>query len=296
MKELASKRSGAGLSPAARTAVAAALASAATACCVIVLWSVLPTTPSSPALVFLPLMLMPLVIAGVVWATARRAIEESLDPVIEALSRLAAHDFVPSRQPGATSETARLMLAVEDCRAALEERHRATKVHSAVARLMGAGISSLSKGDFSARISLELPEPYRAFRDEFNTAMEDLQTRFDGLDGAGERLQRHRQEIDEAAGQLMRRACKLAERVDAELLAMEAHSVDEALRMAKHLIGGVAVAAQRNVEASRTFATLAERIGNEAGRLLPAGDDGTMQGEAAAMPAATMPARISSAA
>lgn len=296
MNEQASSRSGAGLSPAARTAVAAALACAATACCVIVLWSILPATPGSPGIIFLPLMLMPLVVAGVVWATAQRAIESSLDPAIEALTRLAAHDFASSREPGATAETARLILAIEDCRAALEERHRATKVHAAVARLMGAGISNIANGDFSARISLELPEPYRAFRDEFNTVMEDLQTRLGRLDGAGERLKRHRQEIDEAAGQLMRRATKLAERVDAELLAMEGHSADEALRMARHLIGGVAVAAQRNVDASRTFAMLAERIGEEAGRLGSVADDGTMRAAAPAMPAATIPARISSAA
>lgn len=305
MGKRASHGPGGRLSPAARTAVAAALAGAATSCGVIVLWGVLPDARASLALVVLPLILMPLAVAAAAWSVAHRAMEASLKPAVESLERIAAQDFSAPVAPAACGETARLAEALESCRAALAERNGAGKVHAAVARLMGAAIGGLAEGDLSKRITVELPQPYRAFRDDFNAAMEALQARSDELGDLGGRLREREREIGEAAAQLLRRAEKLAERIEAEQHAIEAsEDPEEILRRARHMMGGVAVAAQRNIEAAGRFSELGLLVAREAQRLAELAQGPEAEGKEAAarpaesprMPAADFPARIVTAA
>src|SRR5690606_14920709 len=171
----------------------------------------------------------------------------SVDRAVESLERIAANDLGAPTTLGASGEMAALALALERCRIALGERQRANKIHASVARVMGMAIGRLAEGDFSARISVELPPPYQLFGNDFNEAMERL------LAPSGEAAQRLRgrsEEIAKAAENLRRRAAKLAERIDTDLAAIDrdALSPEDALRTACHTLGGAGVAARRNIE------------------------------------------------
>lgn len=293
------------LSPATRIAIAAGGISAAVACCTVILWSFSAGAGTSFALVALPMILMPIAVAATAWTTAHRAIAASLEPAIESLDRIAQNDFTLPAAPFVDGETADLGAAIERCRSGLEGRQRSGKVHAAVARLMGAAMGSLADGDLSRRVTLDLPEPYRAFRDDFNTTMGRLETAFATLTTSSVRLASHQQAIDEAAVRLKRRAEKLAERIDTELLAIEnCDDREEMLQRVRHIMGGVAVAARRNMEAADGFSEIGRLVEREAtalgefNRAGSASDDETDQsGETELrMPSPTMPARIHSAA
>lgn len=305
MRKRASQRPERPLSPATRIAIAAGGSAAAAACCVVLLWSVSAGTGASFALVALPLIAMPVIVAATTWTAAHRAIAASLEPAIENLERMAGHDLSPPAAPFAGCETAGLGAALERCRAALEGRQRAGKVHAAVARFMGAAVSSLANGDLSRRVTLELPEPYRAFRDDFNASMERLETVSGTVTGSGIRLAAHQQEIDAAAAQLKRRAQKLAERIDAELEAIgNCDDREDLLEKVRHIMGGVAVAARRNIAAAERFSQLGLLVQHEAtaladvGGVTPVSDPATAEGDEPAprLPAATKLLRIHSAA
>lgn len=293
------------LSPATRIAIAAGGVSAAVACCVVILWSFSAEAGTSLALIALPLIAMPIVVAATAWTSAHRAIAASLEPAIEGLERIAQNDFTLPAAPFADSETAGLGAAIERCRSGLEGRQRAGKVHAAVARLMGAAIGGLAGGDLSRRVTLDLPEPYRAFRDDFNTTMERLEIAFATLTTSSTHLASHRQEIDAAASRLGQRAQKLAERIDIELLAIEScDDREEMLQRVRHFMGGIAVAARRNMEAAERFSEIGRLMQEEAtalallGSRSPTSDEpGNEPGDTTArLPAATAPVRIHSAA
>lgn len=305
MRKRATQRPVGRLSPATRIATAAGGVAAAAACCAALLWSVSAGTSPSFALVALPLIAMPVLVAATAWTAAHRAIAASLDPAIANLERMAEHDFSLPAAPFADSETAGLGAAIERCRAALEGRQRAGKVHAAVARLMGAAVSSLAQGDLSRRVMLDLPEPYRDFRDDFNESMERLEAVFGTITGSGARLAAHQQEIDAAAAQLKRRAERLAERIDAELEAIEnCDDREDVLEKVRHIMGGVAVAARRNIAAAERFSQLGLLVQKEVtaladvGGVAPVSDTATTDGDEPTirLPAATVPPRIHSAA
>jgi methyl-accepting chemotaxis protein len=305
MRTRASQERHISMSPATRIAIAAGGVSAAVACCTVILWSFSAEAGTSFALIALPLISMPIVVAATAWTTAHRAIAASLEPAIESLQRIAQNDFTLPAAPFADSETAGLGAAIERCRSGLEGRQRAGKVHAAVARLMGAAIGSLADGDLSRRVTLDLPEPYRAFRDDFNATMDRLEAAFATLTTSSTRLAAHQQEIDAAAVQLRRRAEKLAERIDVELLAIETcDDREEMLQRVRHILGGIAVAAKRNMEAAERFSTLGRLVEREAAALatlecanLASPNLTDQQGETELrIPPATVPARIHSAA
>lgn len=293
------------MSPATRIAIAAGGVSAAVACCTVILWSFSAGAGTSFAVIALPLIAMPIVVAATAWTSAHRAIASSLEPAIEGLERIAQNDFTLPAAPFADSETAGLGAAIERCRSGLEGRQRAGKVHAAVARLMGGAIGSLADGDLSRRVTLDLPEPYRAFRDDFNTTMERLEVAFATLTTSSKHLAAHQQEIDAAAGRLGQRAQKLAERIDIELLAIEnCDDREEMLQRVRHLMGGIAVAARRNMEAAERFSEIGRLVQEEATALAQLGSGNPTSDEAgnepgdttARLPAATAPVRIHSAA
>lgn len=285
------------LSPAAATAVAAAAASAAASCGAFVLWSAGEGAAPSLALVVLPLILSPALVAAAAWLAARRAIRTRLEAAAESLDRIAALDL-SAPDPLAPGDGAeRLEEALERCRAALAGRQGTAKVHAAVARLMAAAVRRLAEGDFSARVTVELPVPYRPFRDDFNAAMETLERAYGALDASGARLRESAREIGEAADLLARRAGKLADRIGIDLSAIEAGGArhpEEALRLARHTMGGAGVAAQRNAEAAGRFADLGLKVAREAEHLAALarglrpeeGEAGTPD-EPAVLPAAT---------
>ena len=252
--------------PAAGAAVAASTASAVMACGIILLWGVLPEARASFAVIALPLILMPLVVAAATWIATQRAVRTNLDRAVECVDRITAHDLATPTTLAATGETAGLALALERCRVALNERQRAGKIHAAVARVMGLAIGRLAEGDLAARISVELPPPYQSFRDDFNAAMERLES---PSQETCQRLRQQAREITEAAAQLSRRAAKLGKRIEADIAAFETgeSSAEEALRAACHTLGGAGIAARRNVEAAERFAAIGRLLEQEADRL-----------------------------
>ena len=252
------------LSPSAAAALAAAGASAAASLVAFVLWSLLPAGPVSTIVIALPFILAPVIVAAAAWLAAHRAVHRLLVPMSDAVVRLAANDLATPVVPNAI-ETAPLAAALEQCRAATAERQRAAKTHAAVARLLGAAIGRLSEGDLTARITIDLPEPYKAFRDDFNAAMEDLQHRLALSGEMDARLDAQAREILDAAEQLSRRAVKLEQRIAADIAMVEAaHDPREALRIATHTLGGARVAARRNQDAATHFANLAGRLAKPA--------------------------------
>src|SRR5690606_34549593 len=76
-------------------------------------------------------------------------------------------------------------------------------------------------------------------------------------------------QILEAAESLKRRAAKLANRIDADLAAIDGDPSppEDALRAACHTLGGAGVAAQRNIEAAERFGAIALLLAAEADRL-----------------------------
>lgn len=286
------------LSPAVATAAAAATASAVASVPVFMLWSMQPGVQGLPVLAVLALLVPPVVVGMAVLAAARWAIRAGLTPAIESIERLAAQDFAAGPAPACGPETAALALVLARCHAALAAQQRATRVHAAVARLAGAAVGRLAEGDFSARITVELPQPYGQLRHDFNAAMETLESMHPMPGGAVERLQAHAREIGEAAAHLSRRAARLAARIDADLSAVEAGDEDAqaALDRVLHMMGGVRVATQRNAEAAERFADLGLLVAQEAECL--AGGFPPRQpeepAEAPRLPAATVPASIGS--
>lgn len=249
------------LSPAAATAVAAGAAGTAVSCCALLLWSLQPSL-AAPFLIA-----SPVVVALAAWLGARRAIRAALRPATEALDRLAAQDFATGDAAGGDAGTAELMRALERCRAALAARHKAARAHAAVARLMGAGVGRLAWGDCAARIAVDLPEPYEAFGRDFNAAAQRLEASLGDLAALRARLGGHAAGLDEAAARLGRRAGKLAARIETDLRIIEAlagRDPAEALRIARHTMEGVGVAARRNAEAADGFAELGRLLRQEA--------------------------------
>ncbi len=263
------------LSPSAAAALAAAGASAAASLIAFVLWSLLPPGPVSTIVVALPFILAPVLAAAAAWIAAQGAVRALLVPMSDAVARLAANDLASPVVPNAI-ETAPLAAALEQCRAAIADRQRAAKTHAAVARLLGAAIGRLAEGDLATRITIDLPEPYRAFRDDFNAAMEELGHRLARSGEMAARLDAQAREIVDAADQLSRRAVKLEARIAADtglVDASAAHDPQEALRIATHTLGGARVAARRNQDAATHFANLAGRLAREAARLAQPAED-----------------------
>ena len=252
--------------PAANAALAAAVGSAVMSCAIILLWGILPEARASFAFIALPLVLMPLAVAAMTWIATQRALAGSVDRAVEALERIADNDLAAPATLGASGEMAELALALERCRVAISERQRASKIHASVARVMGMAIDRLADGNFSARISVELPPPYQAFRNNFNDAMERLQA---PSGEAAQRLRERSMEVTKAADSLKQRAAKLADRIDADLVTIErdAPSLADALRIACHTLGGAGVAARRNIEAADRFNAIALLLAEEADRL-----------------------------
>lgn len=264
------------LSPSAAAALAAAGASAAASLAAFVLWGLLPAGPVSTIVIALPFILAPVLVAAATWIAAQGAVRALLVPMSDAVARLAANDLATPVVPNAI-ETAPLAAALEQCRTATADRQRAAKTHAAVARLLGAAIGRLSEGDLTARITIDLPEPYRAFRDDFNAAMEDLQHRLARASEMGARLDVQAREIVDAAEQLSRRAVKLDQRIGADITMVEAaQDQGEALRIATHTLGGARVAARRNQDAATHFANLAGKLAAEAARLGQPAEDAHM--------------------
>lgn len=308
-----------------RIAAAAAVSSAAAIACALLLWSLLAGAQPAPLLVILLLVLPPPMVAAAAWVAARMLVDASLAPAVEALHRFAAQDFSAPAALDAGG-TRRLGAALEALRAALAARHdalqeetderaredaarqAAIRVHSAVARLMGAAVSRLSQGDLTGRVTVKLPQPYVAFQSDFNAAMERLETAFGAVDSAGARLHEQACAIEEASAQLACRTARLAGHLDAELAEIETdaglHDPERALRRLLHTMNGVRIAAERNARAAEHFAGLGRSVACEAGLMLDvAGGFGAAEqpadapveadaGPERALPAADVPATL----
>lgn len=284
--------------PAAATGLAACAASAILFLPAFALWS----ARDLPAV--LMLLSLPVLTGFAAWTVARRAIRDALRPAAVRLDRLAEPDCPAGPTVLRGGELQELAQALERCRAAQARHRRATKVHAAVARLASAAVGRLAEGDASARISVDLPQPYAPLREHFNAAAEAMEQARTETRGPAERLRENAREIGEAAAQLARRAGKLAERLEADVNALETgeDDADDALRRLLHTLDGARVAAGRNAEAAERFAGLGLVVAREAERLAGIGEgpederDDPPLGKASAdirhLPAATVPLSI----
>lgn len=184
----------------------------------------------------------------------------------------AARQFVGQDE----DELERLQTNVQCFETELDERQRAARAHAAVARLMSAAVRQLADGDSSARVTLDLPEPYRRFRDDFNALAERLEAKKKAAEAQAiqaVRIDGKAREIGEAAEHLMRRAGNLAERIDTDLAAIEAGAgrhTAQALQLAQYTMGGVRIATNRNIEAAARFAELGRLVAEHARNVLMA--------------------------
>jgi len=177
----------------------------------------------------------------VAWLAARRIVGRVVSVATVQLDRLAAgeHDrplmlahgeFLPleaglERCRQVLAGRAELDLQRELEAADAEEAHAradaarqsAIKVHAAIARMLGTAISRLAKGDLTGRITVELPQDYRPFRDDFNGLAEALQAMLDAMAASGARLDGRAGDIAEASATLSRRAEKLAGRAQSDM-------------------------------------------------------------------------------
>lgn len=256
------------VSPAAASALGAGMATACACLVGFAFWTLLPQGSVAAVITAAPFILAPVATAAAAWFSSRRAMRETLDPIVGQIDDLANHQ---SDAPVAASsmETMPLAAALERYRLVMNERNRSGKVHSAVARLLGAGIGRLADGDVKARISVDLPDAYRAYRDDFNRAMENLEARFAASADATPTLLTRAQEIESAAETLAKRAEKLAQRIGGDLAiidaALQAEPTD-ALQLAQHTLGGARVAAQRNMEAAESFRQIARQLAADSTR------------------------------
>ncbi|MEO3386468.1 methyl-accepting chemotaxis protein [Mesorhizobium sp. CAU 1741] len=254
------------LSPSTAVAVAAAAAGAAASGLVVL---VIEIAPGSFTALAVAIVLASLLAGLVSWATARLAVRAELSSIAQAVVRLERQDFTTS-VPASSAEAGELVAALQSCRATLGDRHKVAKAHAAVARLLGNAIKRLAEGDLAARITVDLPEPYRGFRNDFNGSMEALEAAFGGLADTGGRLSGRARAIGEAADELSRRATKLSERLDADLRAIDIgarRDPAEALRLARHTLDGVVIATHRNRAAAARFDELGRGLAREAERL-----------------------------
>lgn len=209
----------------------------------------------APALLAPFLALFPLLGAAAAWLAVRAA----LRPAVAAVERLAAHDFSAS---GAGDGDA-LAAALERCRQSLAARDRTMRAHMAVAKLMGAGVDRLARGDFTARIDADLPAPYDRFGRDFNAAMERLGADADALSALRDTARDAIGALEDAAARLGKRAEKLGMRIETDLRIIDVlgkRDAGEALAIARHTMEGVAVAARRNSEAAAEIARIAEAL------------------------------------
>ena len=254
------------VAPAIATGLAAGAASAILFLPAFALWS--PHDLPLPAT--LMLLLSPVPVGLAAWAAARRTIRMSLEAAVEGLDRLAALDCSTQLPALGGKELQELSMALERCRETQARQRHATKVHSAVARLASAAVGRLADGDVSARISVDLPQPYTPLRGDFNAAVEAMEQARNGIQAPAERLREGAREIAEAAEQLSRRAGKLTQRLEADMIALEkgGEDAEAALRKLLHTLGGARVAARRNAEAAERFADLGILVAEEAERLI----------------------------
>ncbi len=245
------------LTPGIAVAAAAGGVSLLVSCLALILWRL------QPALLLPFLLLSPVIIAVCAWLAARHAFRMALKPAVAMAGRLAANDFSAYPTPAAGGEALELIEALERGRNSLAAREKTARVHAAVARLMGAGIGRLARGDLTARIDVDLPSPYDAFGRDFNAATETLGAAARERESLRAGMQDQATALAEAAIRLGKRAEKLAARVEADLRIIEVLSrrdAEEALDIARHTMEGVGVAARRNIEAAREFSRLAEAL------------------------------------
>lgn len=252
-------------SPAVAIAAAAASTSALASFATFALWGMLanPLLPATLAL------LTPVLVGFAVLAASRWAIGAALGPATDSLDRLAAQDFSAAPSPPCGRETAALVQALARCHTALAARRQTAKLHAAVAKLAGAAMDRLAKGDLSVRIGVDLPPPYEPLRDAFNEIAARLENLGAVHDSPAGRLLQHAQEIGDAAAQLSRRAGKLSERIEAEIdsLNMPGADTEATLQRLLHMMEGVRVATQRNAQAADRFAGLGLLVAQEAGHI-----------------------------
>ncbi|MBI1621078.1 hypothetical protein IOD40_10435 [Aquamicrobium sp. cd-1] len=171
------------------------------------------------------------------------------------------------------NEVERLETNVQCFEAELEERQRAARAHAAIARLMEAGVRHLADGNYSSRITVELPEPYRAFPSYFNSVAARLEGAANQREGNARicnQIDETANKISEAAQHLQRRAEKLAERVTSDLNTIEKgaekHPI-EAIQLAQYTMGGVRIATDRNIEAAIQLAELGRIVAEHTSQL-----------------------------
>lgn len=248
--------------------------------------------PEAPALAVTALVLSPALIAAVSFLAARHAMRAALRPAIDMAKKLAVHDLSGTDAPARDAEVRELTDALARCRESLAVHDKALRVHAAAAKLTGAGVARLAQGDFSARIPIDLPAPYDAFRRDFNTAMERLQENADSLSALRTTTDDHVMALAEAAMRLERRAQKLDARIDADLHIVEVlckRDAEEALAVARNTLAGAGIATRRNIQAAAELARLGEALRGQK-PLANAADADEEEAEQPAAPAKTMAA------
>jgi methyl-accepting chemotaxis protein len=246
------------LTPGVAVAAAAGTAGMLASCGALAAWW------AAPALLAPILLLSPAMMAAASWLAARRAMRAALRPAVEMAKKLAAHDLSGSDAVAEDAAARELIDALARCREGMAARDKAMWAHAAVAKLTGAGIARLAQGDLSARITVDLPAPYDAFRRDFNAAMARLQESADSLSLLRGATEDHAAALAEAAARLEKRARKLDARIEADLRIVEVLSrrdAGEALEIARDTLAGAGIAARRNVEAAAELARLGEALG-----------------------------------
>lgn len=201
--------------------------------------------------------------AAASWLAARHAMRAMLRPALDMAKKLAAHDLSDNEPVAGDAEARELIDALARCREGLAAQDKAMRAHAAVAKLTSAGMAQLAAGNFSARIAVDLPAPYDAFRHDFNAVMARLQENADALSALRGATEDHAKALAEAAARLERRAQKLDTRIETDLRIIEVlvgRDAEEALFIARNTLAGAGIAAQRNIEAAAELARLGKAL------------------------------------
>lgn len=245
------------LTPGVAVAAAAGAAGMLASCGALVAWR------TAPALLAPILLLSPAMMAAASWLATRHAMRAVLRPALDMAKRLAAHDLSDNEPVAGDAEARDLIDALARCREGLAAQDKAMRAHAAVAKLTSAGMAQLAAGNFSARIAVDLPAPYDAFRHDFNAAMARLAESAEALSALRTATDSHAEVLVAAAAQLERRAQKLDARIETDLRILEVLSerdAEEALAIARNTLAGAGIAAQRNVEAAAELIRLGETL------------------------------------
>ena len=149
--------------------------------------------------------------------------------------------------------------AIELERAANEEARRKADADNSVVEILAESLQRLSKGDLTARISVEMEGRYAQIKQDFNVAIDSLRETIASITQSANGLQGGSDEISSAADDLSRRTEQ-----QAASLEETAAALDEITATVRRSADGAKQATQTasgaKVEAARSGAVVAEAV------------------------------------